>query len=112
MRGNRVQETGTRLHMSEKNYKYLVRLPQQLRQRLAESAEYYRRSLNSDIIARLQQSFRGLPGAGQHDAIAPPLHHQINEVLHRDLSHEELLLVRHFRGLDSGKRAALMALLS
>jgi len=98
--------------MSEKNYKYLVRLPLRLRERLQESAEYYRRSLNSDIVARLQQSFSGLPGAEQHDAIAPPLHHQIQEVLHRDLSHEEVRLVRGFRILDAGKRAALLDLLS
>jgi hypothetical protein len=98
--------------MSGKNYKYLVRLPQALRERLHESAEYYRRSLNSDIVARLQQTFSGLPGAVQHDALAPPLHHQINEVLHRDLSHEEVQLVRRFRTLTAAKRAALMDLLS
>lgn len=98
--------------MSEKSYKYLVRLPQQLRERLHESAEYYRRSLNSDIIARLHQTFSGLPGAGHHDAIAPPLHHQIHEVLHPDLTHQELQLIRRYRVLNAAKRAALMDLLS
>lgn len=98
--------------MNEKNYKYLVRLPQQLRERLAESALYYRRSLNSDIVARLQQSFGGLPDAAKLDAIAPPLHQQIHEVLHREFSAEEIMLVRHYRGLPSEKRAALLHLLS
>jgi hypothetical protein len=98
--------------MSENPYKYLVRLPRQLRDRLVESAEYYRRSLNSDIIARLHESFSGVPGAARHDAIAPPLHNQIQDALHRDLSSEELLLVRRFRGMPVAKRAALMDLLS
>lgn len=98
--------------MSEKNYKYLVRLPQRLREQLHESAAYYRRSLNSDIVARLQQSFSGLPGADQQDALAPPMHHQIHEVLHRGLSHEELLLIRRYRTLGTVKRSALMDLLS
>jgi hypothetical protein len=100
------------LHMSENRYKYLVRLPQQLRDRLAESAEYYRRSLNSDIIARLHLSFSGLPGAEVQNAIAPPLHNHIHDALHPELSREEQLLVRLYRGLPVGKRAALMDLLS
>jgi hypothetical protein len=98
--------------MGEKNYKYLVRLPQPLREKLHESAAYYRRSLNSDIVARLHQTFSGLPGADQLDAITPPLHHQIQEVLHPDLSRDELQLVRRYRTLTAGKKVALMDLLS
>jgi len=98
--------------MNETNYKYLVRLPLRLRARLSESARYYRRSLNSDIIARLQQTFAGLPDAAEQGAIAPPFHEQIHDILHREFSSEELHLVRRFRSLNPTKRAALMDLLS
>ena len=47
----------------ERSYKYLVRLPLHMRGMLAESADYYRRSINSDIVARLHLSFSGLPDA-------------------------------------------------
>jgi len=103
---------GTRLHMSDKNYKYLVRLPLQLRDRLLESAAYYRRSLNSDIVARLHRSLSGLPDAAHDEAIAPPMHQQIHDMLHPGFSAEEIELVRIYRRMPSSKRAALKVLLS
>ena len=46
--------------MKEPPYKYMVRLPAAMRDLIAESARHYRRSMNSDIVARLQHSFSGL----------------------------------------------------
>jgi hypothetical protein len=98
--------------MGEKNYKYLVRLPIPMRALLAESAEYHRRSINSEIVARLQRSFSGLPNVEEQRALAPAMHEHLERLLHRDLSDEEEALLRRFRSLPSGKRAALLDLLS
>ena len=97
--------------MTAKDYKYLVRLPIQLREQLQESAELYRRSLNSDIVARLEQSFGAIIGAAMPEP-SQSLHVQLRDVLHRDLSHDEQQLVRRFRSLTDAKRSALMDLLS
>jgi hypothetical protein len=45
--------------------KYIVRFPEGLRQRLKEVAQENGRSLNAEIILRLQQSFEGGPSAQQ-----------------------------------------------
>jgi hypothetical protein len=44
----------------EKPYRYVVRFPPQLRDQIVEAAQYYRRSRNSEIVVRLEQSFRGV----------------------------------------------------
>lgn len=98
--------------MADKNYKYLVRLPIPMRELLAESAQYHRRSINSEIVARLQLSFSGLPGVEEQRALAPALHEEFERLLHRELSEEEEALIRRFRCLSAGKRAALLDLLS
>lgn len=99
--------------MEEPNYyKYLVRLPVGMREQLAEAADYHRRSLNSEIVTRLQLSFSGLPGVAEQRALAPAMNEHLERLLHRDLNNEEELLVRYFRGLAGTKRKALVALLS
>lgn len=98
--------------MGEKIYKYLVRLPMNMRHLLAESAEYHRRSINSEIVARLQLSFSGLSGVEEQRALAPAMHEQFERLLHRDLTEEEEQLIRRFRCLPAGKREALIGLLS
>lgn len=98
--------------MGERVYKYLVRLPLAMRKLLAESAQYHRRSINSEIVARLHLSFRGLPGVEEQRALAPAMHEQFERLLHRDLSEEEEQLIRRYRCLSAAKRDALLALLS
>lgn len=98
--------------MGERVYKYLVRLPLAMRELLAESAEYHRRSINSEIVARLHLSFSGLPGVEEQRALAPAMHEQFERLLHRDLSEQEERLIRRFRGLSTAKRDALLDLLS
>lgn len=98
--------------MGEPSYKYLVRLPIPMRALLAESAEYHRRSINSEIVARLHRSFSGLPGVEEQRALAPAMHEQLERMLHRDLSEEEEQLIRRFRSLTGPKRQALLNLLS
>ena len=98
--------------MKEPPYKYMVRLPPAMRGLIAESARHYRRSLNSDIVARLQHSFSGLPEQTQTQGLAPPLHDHFETVFRRDLSAEEEQLIRGFRSLSQAKRAALLKLLT
>lgn len=98
--------------MGDTIYKYLVRLPIAMRDLLAESAEYHRRSINSEIVARLHLSFSGLPGVEEQRALAPAMHEQFDRLLHRNLTDEEEQLIRRFRCLSAPKRAALLDLLS
>jgi hypothetical protein len=98
--------------MEETRYRYLVRLPILMRDQLAESAEYHRRSINSEIVTRLQMSFSGLPGIAEQRALAPAMHEHIELLLNRSLSAEEEQLVRRFRSLNAAKREALLGLLS
>lgn len=98
--------------MRHRSYKFLVRLPASMRAQLTESARYYRRSINSDIVARLHLSFSGLPAAEDQQALAPALHEQMQQLFRHELSDEEEQLVLRFRGLPAGKRLALLDLLS
>ncbi|MEQ8486024.1 MAG: Arc family DNA-binding protein [Pseudomonadales bacterium] len=98
--------------MGDKNYRYLVRLPISMRSLLAESAEYHRRSINSEIVARLHRSFSGLPNVEEQRALAPAMHEQFERLLHRELSDDEERLLRRYRSLPSTKKSALLNLLS
>lgn len=97
--------------MKEKSYKFLVRLPATMRDLIAESAQHYRRSMNSDIVARLHHSFSGIPDDVNERGLAPPLHEQLEHLFKRELSVEEEQLVRTYRRLSKEKRAALLDLL-
>jgi hypothetical protein len=97
--------------MKEQPYKYMVRLPPQMQELIADSARHYRRSMNSDIVARLVQSFSGLPDGSREREVVPPLHEQFEALFRRDLSPDEEHLIRHFRRLPKSKKAALLSLL-
>lgn len=80
--------------------KFVVRLPEGMRSRIAEVARLYHRSMNSEIIARLEKSLTtegSLPAA--------PL--QAPGELH---PHEQRLL-QQFRQLPLTQQSALIALL-
>ena len=93
-------------------YKFMVRLPPQMRDQIAESARHYRRSMNSDIVARLHQSFSGILTDASEQTLAPPLHNQLDQLLRQELSHDERELRRTYRRLGKHKQAALRDLLS
>lgn len=98
--------------VKEKPYRFVVRLPTEMRERLAEAAKYYRRSMNSEIIARLHQSFSSIPNDQDEKTLAPPLHKEMEQLFRRSLSEEEENMLRGFRRLGSDKRAALVSLLN
>ncbi len=96
----------------QKPHKFVVRLPYQLRDQIADAAGYFRRSMNSEIVARLEQSFSGLPTDAQENELAPALHHEMAYFFGRTMSTEEEQLVRSYRRLTQEKKAALLELLN
>ncbi len=82
-----------------------------MRDLIAESAQRYRRSMNSDIVARLHHSFSGIPDDISERELAPPLHEHLEQFFNRELSDEEEQLVRTYRRLSREKRSALLDLL-
>ena len=96
----------------QKPHKFVVRLPLSLRDQIAEAAVYFRRSMNSEIVARLEQSFSGLPTGAQENDLAPALHQEMADFFGRTLSDEEKQLVRTYRRLTQEKKIALLELLS
>ena len=97
--------------MKHQPYKFVVRLPTELRDRIAEAANLYRRSMNSEIVARLEQSLTGLPQEVDEIGVEPPFFEHIETTFRRDLSDNEDTLVRQFRRLSERQRAALLELL-
>ena len=97
--------------MAGQPYKLVLRLPEELRVRVTEAAHRYRRSLNSEIVARLDQSLGGLPRNANESEVEPPFFAQIETALRHDLSDEEDALIRMFRRLSAEQRSALLNLL-
>lgn len=97
--------------MKEQPYKYMVRLPPAMRDQIRESARHYRRSMNSDIVARLQQTFSGIPDETMVKEIEPPLHKEMETLFRRELSTEEESLIRAYRRMSERKQLALKNLL-
>lgn len=96
-----MKQTST-AHASRHADKFVVRLPDGMRTRIAEVARCAHRSMNSEIVARLEQtlSAEGHLPAGSDGAPA-------NGALHL---HEQQLLQR-FRRLPQAQQSALIALL-
>ena len=98
--------------MNEPIDRFVVRFPRSLRRRVEEVAKFYRRSINSEIILRLDHSLNGLPDLGSEHAVEPPMFAAIERSLRSNLSDEEQTLVLAFRRLSGLKRKALLALLT
>ena len=71
----------------------------------------YRRSMNAEILARLEHSLNGIPADAEVSAVEPALFPYLETTFRRDLSDEETTLIRLFRRLSSRQRAALVDLL-
>lgn len=100
---------------SQNAEKFVVRLPKGMRRRIADAARSYRRSMNSEIVARLEHSLTsgGTPfpdpveAGPEAVADAPPL----APPAAIDATEEENELLRCYRGLSAERRRALLALL-
>ncbi len=98
--------------MKQKPYKFVVRLPVDMRDRIAEAAQHYRRSMNSEIVARLEQSFSALQSQDVERSVEPPLHPQLERMFRNNLDDQEVLLIKSFRRLSQERRSALLSLLT
>jgi hypothetical protein len=67
--------------------------------------------MNSDIVARLQQTFSGLPDETRAKDLEPALHEQIEDLFRRELSVDEESLIRAYRRMSGKKQEALKNLL-
>ena len=95
--------------MKEKPYKFVVRLPMSMRDRINEAAKRYRRSMNSEIVARLQESFALGSSMQVHERAG--LNPRVERLIRQQLDSEEVALIESFRRLSNEQRAALLKLL-
>ena len=83
--------------------KFVVRLPDGMRERIAEVARHHHRSMNSEIIARLEQSLI------QEGALGDELSMRLDSP---ELSLHERELLQRFRQLSHRQQNALVALIA
>jgi len=98
--------------MSDLNYKFVVRLTTRMRDQIALASKHYRRSMNSEIITRLDQSFGVLPSSEIEEAVQPAFHDRVETLFHTQLTEDEQCLVQSFRLLGEEKQVALLHLLT
>jgi len=97
--------------MNDLDYKFVVRLTTRMKSQIALAAKHYRRSMNSEIIARLEQSFGTLPQNEIEEAVQPAFHPGIEALFRSQLSESEQSLIQSFRLLSTEKQVALLSLL-
>lgn len=83
--------------------KFVVRLPEGMRERIADVARSHHRSMNSEIIARLEQSLF------QEGALDDELSMRLDSP---ELSLHERELLQRFRQLSRRQQNALIALIA
>lgn len=79
--------------------KFVVRLPDGMREQITQLASQHHRSMNSEIVGRLEES---IAADDPRLAAIDPAH----------LSNDEKAIVLAVRGLAKGKRKALLSLLA
>ncbi len=94
--------------------KFVVRLPGGMRQAIAEVARRSRRSMNSEIVARLERSLAEsdvIETIGEQPMLATPSLRAVENLDAAAGSDIERRLLHAFRKLEPGKREAVLKLL-
>ncbi len=94
--------------------KFVVRLPEGMRQRIAEVAKNYHRSMNSEIVSRLESSLR-TETCIQHEFDAEDTADLVAEsgkTINIDLTAQEFALIEKVRQLPVQKQQAVIDLLT
>ncbi|PTS82646.1 DNA-binding protein [Pseudomonas sp. HMWF032] len=91
------------LYSSRTADKFVVRLPDGMRERIADVARNHHRSMNSEIIARLEQSML------QESTLGDELNMRLDSP---ELSLHERELLQRFRQLSRRQQNALVALIA
>jgi len=98
------------LHARPEVEKFVVRLPGGMRQKIADVARKSRRSMNSEIVARLEHSLaeqESVSGISEsHSQVEKPSLRAV-DLSEQRLSEEQQLL-QSFRRMDAAKREALL----
>jgi hypothetical protein len=68
--------------------------------------------MNSEIVARLEQSFSALPSQDTERDVEPPLHPQLERMFRNNLNDKETSLITSFRRLSEERQSALLRLLT
>lgn len=97
--------------MREPTDKFIVRLPKALRRQLWDISRLYRRSMNAEVVLRLEYTLNGIPDHAIEKAIEPAMFPQIERILRGDITKEEEHLVICFRRLSSVRQKALIELI-
>lgn len=92
-------------HARQEVEKFVVRLPKGMRSKIAEVSRLSHRSMNSEIIARLEESL-GHASEDNNTPSAPLLRSVDNNA-----GDQEHTLLAHFRAMSAEKRAALLELI-
>lgn len=109
---NRKPATGTKQEVE----KFVVRLPMGMRDRIAEVSRISRRSMNSEIVARLEQSLgenwtNEAPVEAQSWSSGSPILRAV-EPASQESADLESRMVQAFRQLSKEKQQAILDLLS
>ena len=103
---------GEACRIATESHRFVLRLPLDLHGRLTEVATRYRRSLNAEIVARLEHSVGGIPQDDVESKLEPKLFPFLETTFRGELSDDENTLIRLFRRLSARQRAALVILLT
>lgn len=91
--------------------KFVVRLPKGMRKQIFEAARYHHRSMNSEIVARLEWTLSGESFPARHEAQQPDPEPDDDPPHIDSLTDLEMRLVAFFRQLPELKRRALIDML-
>jgi hypothetical protein len=92
--------------------KFVVRLPRGMRRRIADAARTYHRSMNSEIVARLEHSLDSGSDAYPDPVEPATAAAGCNEKVDPEsLAGEEARLLEAYRGMTPERRRALLALI-
>ena len=91
--------------------KFVVRLPDGMRQKIADVAKNYHRSMNSEIVSRLEQSLHSELLFGANEEELEGTSEEPIEQVATDLNQVESAIIQRLRQLPTGKQKALLELL-
>ena len=102
-------------HSKQEVEKFVVRLPKGMRDRIAEVSRLSRRSMNSEIVARLEdslgQSWNDSSAEGASQAPHTPILRSVENDIPAHSADQEAMLLETFRKMDEERKLALLALL-
>ena len=107
--GKRPMNTSEKTQGSRTADKFVVRLPDGMRQKIALVAKSYHRSMNSEIVSRLESSLRAEPSLLSEEEQAELLQGGQTAM---DVNPQESAIINRFRQLSPSKRQALLEILN